>query len=187
MEEFLLFFLSIFVFFIVMNKLYKKREIVSIKSTVDNQIYIVRKLPDAKDAANKLATINKKVLRLIASLDEDKEGVDDLQKNYNPRSLSETIDGAKYTSYSVNKGEKISICIRSKDNDMVDDNTILFVVIHELAHVMTEEVGHTPLFWSNMKYLLENAERIGIYKPINYEKEPVQYCGMEINTTPYKF
>ena len=121
MEEFLLFFLSIFVFFIVMNKLYKKREIVSIKSTVDNQIYIVRKLPDAKDAANKLATINKKVLRLIASLDEDKEGVDDLQKNYNPRSLSETIDGAKYTSYSVNKGEKISICIRSKDNDMVDD------------------------------------------------------------------
>ena len=187
MEEFLLFLLSIFVFFIVMNKLYKKREIVSIKSTVDNQIYIVRKLPDAKDAANKLATINKKVLRLIASLDEDKEGVDDLQKNYNPRSLSETIDGAKYTSYSVNKGEKISICIRSKDNVIIDDNTILFVVIHELAHVMTEEVGHTSLFWSNMKYLLEESERIGIYKPINYEKEPVQYCGMEINTTPYKF
>ena len=187
MEEFLLFFLSIFVFFIVMNKLYKKREIVSIKSTVDNQIYIVRKLPDAKDAANKLAIINQKVLQLIASLDVNKEGVDDLQKNYDPRSLSETIDGAKYTSYSVNKGEKISICIRSKDNVIIDDNTILFVVIHELAHVMTEEVGHTPLFWSNMKYLLENAERIGIYKPINYEKEPVQYCGMEINTTPYKF
>lgn len=187
MEEFLLFFLSIFVFFIVMNKLYKKREIVTLKSTVDNQIYIVRKLPDAKDAANKLAIINQKVLRLIASLDESKEGVDDLQKNYNPRSLSETIDGAKYTSYSVNKGEKISICIRSKDNVMVDDNTVLFVVIHELAHVMTDEIGHTPLFWSNMKYLLEEAERIGIYKPINYEKEPVQYCGMEINTTPYKF
>ena len=187
MEEFLLFFLSIFVFFIIMNKLYKKREIVSIKSPVDNQIYIVRKLPDAKDAANKLANINKKVLRLIASLDEDKEGVDDLQKNYDPHSLSETIDGAKYTSYSVNKGEKISISIRSKDNVMIDDNTILFVVIHELAHVLTEEVGHTPLFWDNMKFLLENAERMGIYKPINYEKEPVQYCGMEINTTPYKF
>ena len=187
MEEFLLFFLSIFVFFIVMNKLYKKREIVTLKSTVDNQIYIVRKLPDAKDAANKLAIINQKVLRLIASLDESKEGVDDLQKNYNPRSLSETIDGAKYTSYSVNKGEKISICIRSKDNVIIDDNTVLFVVIHELAHVMTNEIGHTPLFWSNMKYLLEEAERIGIYKPINYEKEPVQYCGMEINTTPYEF
>ena len=37
------------------------------------------------------------------------------------------------------------------------------------------------------KYLLEEAEKINIYKPINYEKEPVQYCGMEINTTPYDF
>ena len=52
---------------------------------------------------------------------------------------------------------------------------------------MTDEVGHTPLFWDNMKYLLEEAEKINIYKPINYEKEPVQYCGMEINTTPYDF
>ena len=187
MEEFLLFFLSIFVVFIIMNKLYKKREIVSIKSTVDNQVYIVRKLPDAKEAANKLANINKKALQLIASLDVNKEGVDDLQKNYDPRSLSETIDGAKYTSYSVNKGEKISICIRSKDNDMVDDNTILFVVIHELAHVMTEEVGHTPLFWSNMKYLLEEGKNAGIYSPVDYRKDPADYCGMEINTTPYDF
>ena len=39
----------------------------------------------------------------------------------------------------------------------------------------------------DMKYLLEEAEKINIYKPINYEKEPVQYCGMEINTTPYDF
>ena len=65
MEEFLLFFLSIFVFFIVMNKLYKKREIVSIKSTVDNKFYIVRKLPDSNLAANILANINRNVLRLI--------------------------------------------------------------------------------------------------------------------------
>ena len=54
MEEFLLFFLSVFVFFIVINKVYKKGEIISIKSSIDNEIYIVRKLPDAKQAANKL-------------------------------------------------------------------------------------------------------------------------------------
>ena len=77
MEEFLLFFLSVFVFFIVINKVYKKGEIISIKSSIDNEIYIVRKLPDAKQAANKLAEINKKVLRLISSLDISKEGVID--------------------------------------------------------------------------------------------------------------
>ncbi len=188
MEEFLLFFLSTFVFFIVMNKLYKKGEIISTKSSIDGRIYIVRKLPDAKKAADKLAEINKKVLRLISSLDPKKDGVDDLINNYNPDALSETVIGSKYTSYSVNKGEKISICIRAiNDNTFIDDNTVLFVVIHELAHVMTEEIGHPPEFWENMKFLLEEAEKIGIYKPINYEKEPEQYCGMEINTTPYIF
>ena len=69
----------------------------------------------------------------------------------------------------------------------IDDNTILFVVIHELTHVMTEEVGHTPLFWSNMKYLLEEGKKAGIYSPVDYRKNPTDYCGMEINTTPYEF
>jgi predicted metal-dependent hydrolase len=188
MEEFLLFFISVFVFFVIINKVYKKGDIISIKSEVDRHVYIVRKLPDAKQAANKLAEINIKILRLIRALDTSKEGVQDLLDNYNPRALSETLPGSKYTSYSVNKGEKISVCIRSvEDASFIDDNTILFVVIHELAHVMTEEVGHTQLFWSNMKYLLEEGEKIGIYNPIDYSKDPEEYCGMEINTTPYDF
>ena len=188
MEEFLLFFLSIFVLFTIINKVYRKGDIVSIRSTIDNQIYVVRKLPDAKQAADKLAEINRKVLRLIRSLDTEKDGVDDLLDNYNPRALLETVPGSKYTSYSVNKGEKISVCIRNEiDDNFIKDNTILFVVIHELAHVMTPEVGHTPLFWSNMKYLLEEGEKVGIYNPINYHLYPEQYCGMEINTTPYDF
>ena len=188
MEDFLVFFLGIFVFFTICNKIYKKGDIVSIRSKVDGQIYVVRKLPDAKQAADKLANINRNVLKLISSVDIAKPGTQDLIDNYNPRALSETLPGSKYTSYSVNKGEKISICIRKeKDNSFIDDNTVLFVVIHELAHVMTPEVGHTPLFWSNMKYFLEVGEKIGIYSPINYKLTPMDYCGMEINTIPYEF
>ena len=133
-------------FFTICNKIYKKGDIVSIRSKVDGQIYVVRKLPDAKQAADKLANISRNVLKLISSVDIAKPGTQDLIDNYNPRALSETLPGSKYTSYSVNKGEKISICIRKeKDNSFIDDNTVLFVVIHELAHVMTPEVGHTPL------------------------------------------
>jgi len=188
MEEFLVFFLSVFIFFTVINKVYKRSDVISVRSTIDSQIYMVRKLPDAKQAANKLSEINKKILLLISSVDPSKDGSKDLIENYNPRALSETLPGSKYTSYSVNKGEKISICIRKEiDDSFIDDNTILFVVIHELAHVMTPEVGHTPLFWSNMKYLLEIGEKVNIYTPVNYRKTPEQYCGMEINTTPYEF
>ena len=49
---------------------------------------------------------------------------------------------------------------------------------------MTPETGHTPLFWDNMKYLLEKASSQGIYMPINYSESPVEYCGMDINSTP---
>ncbi len=188
MREFLLFFLSIFVIFNVVNGIYKKnQEITQVKSTVDGRKYIVRKLPDAQAAADKLANINKKIISLVDSLEEDdRKGIKRLKKRYNPDQLSETGLGAKYTSYSVNKGEKISICVRQPDNSFINDNIIIFVFIHELSHVMTEEVGHTPKFWDNMAYLLEQGEKIGIYVPEDYSENPVDYCGMEINSTPYK-
>ena len=63
----------------------------------------------------------------------------------------------------------------------------MFVVIHELSHVMTKTVGHTTEFWNNMGFLLKKAEKLDMYEPKDYSKEPVDYCGMEINTTPYKF
>ena len=46
--------------------------------------------------------------------------------------------------------------------------------------------GSCPKFWDNMAYLLEQGEKIGIYVPEDYSENPVDYCGMEINSTPYK-
>ena len=89
MEEFLVFFLGIFVFFTVINKVYKKGDIITVKSSFDQQNYIVRKLPDAKDAANKLAQINKKILKIISSVDRSKPGSKDLINKYNPHTLSD--------------------------------------------------------------------------------------------------
>ena len=188
MREFAVFFLSIFAVFIVVDKIYKRnQEISQVKSLIDDRTYIVRKLPDSQRAADKLAEINRKIINLIDSLKkEDREGIETLKDRYNPDQLSETGLGAKYTSYSVNKGEKISICVRHEDNKFIDDNIIVFVVIHELAHVMTKSIGHTKEFWDYMAYLLEKGEKIGSYKPENYKEKPVDYCGMEINSTPYK-
>jgi len=187
MKEFLIFFLTIFVVFIIINKLYALDEVVQIKSEKDNIIYIVRDLPDAKEAVDRLSEINTKILKLIDAVkDEERDGVNRLEENYNPNNLSETGINAKYTSYSVNKGEKISICLRTKTNNTFEDkNTVMFVVIHELAHVMTKSVGHGKDFWENMNYLLHEAEKIGIYDHHDYGKIPVDYCGMEINSTPY--
>jgi predicted metal-dependent hydrolase len=61
----------------------------------------------------------------------------------------------------------------------------MFVAIHEIAHIMTLSVGHTEEFWQNFKFLLEHAVQLGIYEPIDYKKNPKNYCGMTISDNPY--
>jgi len=68
---------------------------------------------------------------------------------------------------------------------LIDENTLTFVAIHELAHVMTESVGHKTEFWQNFKFLLKNAVNIKLYTPIDYKKKNQKYCGMTITDNPY--
>lgn len=189
MIDFLIFFMSILVLFLVVNKLLRvDTSLIMVKSTQDGLYYIVRDLPNSVEAANKLSKINGKVMRLIDSLDKENPKYSRLIDRYNPNTLSETGENAEYISYSVNKGEKISICLRNKeDNTFEDDNIIMFVVLHELAHLITIEVGHTEKFWNNMRELLEKAEKINIYYPEDYSKKNIEYCGMTVKTTPYDF
>ena len=37
---------------------------------------------------------------------------------------------------------------------------------------MTDEIGHTPKFWNNMKKILEVAIDLKIYKDVNYSEKP---------------
>jgi predicted metal-dependent hydrolase len=188
MNELLIFFVIIISILSSMNYLKRQKLITYETSKIDNRKYLVRKEKNSKEAADIFATLNKNIMLLINSVQNSKkENTHLLTENYNPDTLSETIPGSKYTSYSVNKGEKISICIRDVNNNFMDMNTILFVVSHELAHVMSLSSGHTDEFWDNMKFLLEEAEKISIYKPIDYKKNNVNYCGMVINSTPYDF
>ena len=111
-----------------------------------------------------------------------------LQQRFNPDNLSESTPDKKYTSYSVNKGEKIVFCLRSKDEreTLVRENIMMFVALHELSHVMTKSVGHTEEFWNNFRFLLKVAINQGLYQNINYNDTPKDYCGTTITDTPLK-
>ena len=174
--------------FIYINFLRKSLHLELIESNTNNKEYYVRKLPDKQQAADKLGSLSIKLNNLIkhcADKDNKVEEINKLSNNFNSEIITENIPGSRFVAYSVNKGDELSICIRNKNTeDFIEDNTVIFVAIHELAHIMTEESGHPPEFWDNMKYLLENAEEIGIYNPINYSKNPVDYCGQKIDSTP---
>ena len=69
-------------------------------------------------------------------------------------------------------------------NNLIDLNTLTFVALHEVSHIMTKSVGHTDEFWTNFKFMLEEADKEGVYKPVDYKETPVTYCSMEITDNP---
>ena len=188
MKELTLLMICILIVFFYMNFLRQKLYLDKVKAS-NGKEYLVRNLPDKTEASNKLGSISDSLKSFVDGLstsDSEKgEYIKILQESFNPEYITENIPGSIYVAYSVNKGEELSLCIREKGTEnFIDNNTIIFVAIHELSHIMTPETGHTPLFWDNMKYLLEKASSQGIYMPINYSESPVEYCGMDINSTP---
>jgi len=178
MEKFLIF-ITCFVL-IVSGFVYydgKNNEVEYLKSNVDNNTYLVRKMHDAQNAADLLAAIRQKLTKIckycLVEYPQNK-AVIRLNNKFNPNNISETGKNSKYTSYSVNKGEKIVLCLRSRDgkDKLIDENTLTFVSVHELAHIMTKSVGHTDEFWKNFKFLLETAIEPNLYKKENYELKP---------------
>tara|TARA_B110000967_G_scaffold57861_2_gene59307 strand:- start:2130 stop:2705 length:576 start_codon:yes stop_codon:yes gene_type:complete len=191
MEQLVTLLLGVVVVGYICHYIIQKLNKTTIKSTVDNRDYEVRDLPDKQDAANTLADISGKLTKLVeyvVTSDSDRDGVRQLKRNFKSRNIIENTPGGKYTAYSVNKGEQLALCLRdAKDDTFIELNLIIFVAIHEIAHVMTDDVGHTKKFWDNMRYLLEKGEKIGVYRPEDYSKTPKNYCGLEINSSPYHF
>ena len=164
-------------------------EVVFIKSEKDGNEYLVRNTKNKEEAANMLATLRQKLEKLCLIMKKkypNDESVIRLNEKFNSNNISESGKNNQYTSYSVNKGEKIVFCIRQKDENesFVDENTLTFVSIHELAHIMTKSVGHTPEFWENFKRLLKESLEDGLYIKENYSKDPKEYCGIKVSDSP---
>ena len=193
MKDFTSFFICIILITIIYIHLENKfSDVEYIKSNVDGKKYLVRNLKDKQEAADLLAKIRENLVKISQELkkkNQDNVDIDRMINNFNPDNLSESTLENKYTSYSVNKGEKIVFCLRSKDEKqkLVDLNIMMFVALHELAHTMTKSVGHTPEFWNNFRILLRNARKLGIYKRVNYNEKPVEYCGTKITDDPENF
>tara|TARA_Y100001980_G_C14523378_1_gene298778 strand:- start:68 stop:643 length:576 start_codon:yes stop_codon:yes gene_type:complete len=182
----------VIMFIIIIVYFYYNSDYIHLKciiSDVDGEKYCVRKRADLKKSANLLARVNGKLQKLVKHMNVSYPNMDSVKrlvKNYNPKKMYETLPTSKHVAYSENKGEKLAFCVnKTKTGDeLIDENTLTFVALHELAHIMTVSVGHTKEFWDNFKFLLENAVKIKVYDSVDYKKKPITYCGMEINENP---
>lgn len=161
----------------------------------DGVTYSVQDLPGKQKAAEMFAQVQANLRKVVEYYRQEEFSSDKparlLVDRFDPKSIMENSVTSSDTSYSENKGEKIVLCIRDKTNPpeypLVDLNTVMFVTLHEMAHLMTESLDahkHTREFWANFRRLLEDASKIGVYTPVNYSRSPVPYCGMMITDSP---
>lgn len=192
MNDWFAYFIILFVVGFII-KIYFESDMFHLKCIVsdeDGNTYCVRESPKLELVADLLARTTEKLKQLVAYLKEEypnRENVKRLAEKFNPKKISETLPTSKYTAYSENKGEKLAFCTTTtkEGSKLIDENTLTFVAIHELGHVMSESIGHNKEFWENFKFLLKNAVKIEIYKPVDYKNKPKKYCGMKITDNPY--
>lgn len=191
-QSMLIYIIIVFVIFMGL-KIYSESDAFNLKciiSDVDGERYCVRERSKMELAANLLANVTQNLKDLVAycakKFPED-ENVQRMVQKFNPTKISETLPTSEYTAYSENKGEKLAFCLDKRKNGttLIDINTLTFVAIHELAHIMTKTEGHKQEFWENFKFLLEQAKAANIYQPVDYKKNNEPYCGMDITDNPY--
>ena len=209
MEFIILFVCGLLVLFWLMRQTRSQTEVTMVRSSVDGREYLVQNKPDKQQAADLLAQVRQRMIRLVEYLKKTKgnggssgphspDG-DDAEKfgtyedrvtriasRFNPDRISEGTEDVRYTTYTLNKGEKIVFCLRARgEGDHVHDLAMLtFVAIHELAHIASVSEHHTPEFHANFAWLLRNAVACGVYTYENFKARPRRYCGIDVTDTP---
>lgn len=165
-----------------------KTEAIYLKSGLNNKQYLVKNLEKKEEATYILSVIEERINLLKDYLQMNAKKFSEYEPYINQfcdriknLSLHENGPDGNYTSYTVNKGEEIALCLRSKKTgELHDINLVMYVVLHELAHVACPEVDHTELFKKIFIFLIQIAVNLKIYKKINYQIYPQEYCGLTI-------
>lgn len=137
--------------------------------------------------AEYLSKINKKAHKIVKYMYDNnlptKEIADTTYNRFKNCKIGETPNGEKDgAAHTINK-TSMYLCIITKGK-FNDENDAFFVILHELAHVMSNSYGHGDEFKQNFNFIVKLAVKLKMWKPANYEKKSVDYCGINITTSP---
>ncbi len=184
--------LIIIVFIIVFYIVFIINDASLVRFEVDGNTVLVRDMPDKQQSAELLNELINRMYYLKKYVVDNKhfypdyiDYINQFNQNFTKSrtKIYETSLTSDFTSYSINKGEELVFCLRSKSTKKLHDiNLLTYVAVHELAHTACPETGHTPLFNKIFKFLLQRAREINIYTYEDYANNPVEYCGMNLYT-----
>jgi hypothetical protein len=107
---------------------------------------------------------------LISDLKEKLAVVNPICRNIDIREAS--------SSYTEDKSI-IYLCLRNEQGQYYPVNTLIYVALHEIAHLLNREnFGHTAAFYKEFDKLLCQATEKGVYDPSIPHTS--WYCGVDI-------
>jgi hypothetical protein len=148
--------------------------------------HIVLNKPDSTAACELLGEIEARICRLTTHLhrnDPNNVNYSRLASRMKYTMFNENAQ-MRFETFTADKGASMSFCLRDDKDKLYPLNLMMFVAIHELAHVMSVSFDHTKEFNSNFAMLLREAEQLGLYTRIDFNTTPVQYCSVRITTHP---
>jgi|UniRef100_A0A6C0LU95 hypothetical protein len=84
------------------------------------------------------------------------------------------------SSYTIDK-EQVYLCVKDDNDEYYDYDMLMHVLLHELAHAICDEIGHTKKFDDIFTDLMDEAHNPSCtgQKPIYDKKAPLDknYCG----------
>jgi len=123
--------------------------------------FVLRKEPDTNKVEPKLKELQDKINPMFA---EDVKYPGKLANMNKKKILNEVSLFKGDKSYTINK-EDIYLCLKDENNQYYDDNMLMYVLLHEIAHHLCTEIGHTKLFHEIFDILLDKAKEMNIYDP----------------------
>jgi len=157
--------------------------------------------------SNLLGDVYDRLEKLVSTLRNDQTlhtdvPVQRLISNWNRGIIiKETGNAESDAAYVINK-QYMSICLVNfcdttkcnNINSLENLNLLAYVGIHELAHIMSLEIGHSTEFRTNFKFLLNYAKNINYYDQIlkrniklyidlNQLPTPDNFCGVSVVNT----
>jgi hypothetical protein len=177
-----------------------------VRSGVDGLPYRVHLVHgDPRAAADTMAELNRRAVELMRHLrgkylrgpgrgafPAREEATRRLLGLYNPDNLAENSprDPEGDTSYTIDKGAILALCLREKGpggpdaHGLHDLETLAFVTLHELTHIAVKVQDHPQAYWNAFKFVLQEAVEAGLLRGVDYARHPTVYCGMDIDYNP---
>ena len=157
-----------------------------VQSTIDKKFYKVRNNKDKQEKADLLAVMYLKLNTLVNNLANSSYNVKAVQRlvlNWNKGVTIKEIGKMETdAAYVINK-QFMSFCIPENTSKSINDlNLMTYVGIHELAHIMSQEIGHGEEFIQNFEFLLGSAKQMNYFDPILKQNVPIYIQLNKLNT-----